>query len=353
MFLAKNQSKSGSDYPTDSAIRESDWHILAGFWHPVAVAHTISLAPVSQTLLDVDLVLYRTNGSVTAAFNRCPHRGARLSDGTVEKEQLVCPMHGLHYNAAGACSLIPSVGNTGSAPPKSICLKTFQCAERYGLIWVCLKNKAIKPLPNWHQLEQPERNLVFMPPDNWATSAGRHVENFNDIAHFPWVHIDSFGGKKSDVFPPYDVQQSKDGLSFEVSYTEGGNRFPDGVSRKNRKVRYIFELSYPFSTLLHVDPLGSDFVHYFADSVCPVSADRSRIFQMYTDTTNYPDMYTWFDEAIIINAEDKPLVEGQSPKELPLNLRHDISVPVDRFSIEYRRGLVKHFGLGKPAEKSA
>ena len=345
MFLAKNQSKAGSDYPVTSDIRETDWHILASFWHPVAIARTIQEMPVSQTLLDVDLVLYRTDSGVTAAVNRCPHRGARLSGGVVDKQQLVCPMHGLHFNDKGACTLIPSVGKS-ETPPPSLCLQTFQCQERYGLVWVCMKKKALRPLPEWPQLEVPGRNLVFMPPDDWAASAGRHVENFNDIAHFPWVHIDSFGGKKTDTFPTYEVTKTKIGLGFQVQYTEGGNRFPDGIKAKNRKVRYIHEHTFPFSTLLNVDPIGSDFVHYFADSVCPVSAGHSRIFQLYTDTTNYPDIYTWFDEAIIINAEDKPLVEGQTPKELPLNLRHDISIPADRFSVEYRRALVKHFGLG-------
>jgi vanillate O-demethylase monooxygenase subunit len=221
-----------------------------------------------------------------------------------------------------------------------------QSVVRYGLVWVCLKAVADRPLPAWPDLEVSGRRQVMLPTDEWAASAGRHVENFNDIAHFPWVHVQSFGGEKTDAFPNYDVEKTDVGLRFEVSYTEGGNRFPDGVEAENRVVRYIYEHTFPFSTLLHVTPVDSEFVHYFADTVCPVSHNRSRIFQLYTDTTGDPDVDAWSSEAIIINAEDKPLVEGQTPGELPLDFAHDISIPADRFSVEYRRAMVKHLGLG-------
>ncbi len=346
MFLPKNHSKTATDYPPESAIRSSDWHILAGFWHPVAFAHEIKQIPVRQTLLDIDLVIYRTTKHITVARDRCPHRGARLSDGMIEKDLLICPMHGLHYNSTGACELIPSVAKPRPPIPENFCLTVYQSVERYGLIWVCLKTQPIKELPEWPTLEVSDRKSVYLPPDEWQASAGRHVENFNDIAHFPWVHIRSFGGEKTDSFPPYDVTKTETGLRFEVSYTEGGNRFPDGSTATNRDVRYIFEMTYPFSTLIHVAPVDSDFVHYFADAVCPVSNNRSHIFQLYTDTTGDPDTISWSEEAVIINAEDKPLVEGQTPTDLPLDFSHDFSVPADRFSVEYRRGLVKLFGLG-------
>jgi vanillate O-demethylase monooxygenase subunit len=136
-----------------------------------------------------------------------------------------------------------------------------------------------------------------------------------------------------------------------MSYIEGGNRFPDGIKTKKRRVRYLYELTYPFSTLLHVCPLGSNYAHYFADAACPVTAHRTRIFQVYTDSTGYPDFDTWTAEALIINAEDKPLVEGQRPIELPLDISEEINIPADRMSLEYRKGLVKKFGLGAAMEE--
>ena len=56
MFLATDHSKQDStELPRNCTFRESDWHILAGFWHPVAFAHDIKDKPIAAKLLDVDL----------------------------------------------------------------------------------------------------------------------------------------------------------------------------------------------------------------------------------------------------------------------------------------------------------
>ena len=49
----------------------------------------------------------------------------------------------------------------------------------------------------------------------------------------------------------------------------------------------------------------------------------------------------------MINDEDKPMVEGQHPEDLPLDLTEEIHIPADRMSVEYRRALAK-LGLGAP-----
>ena len=111
---------------------------------------------------------------------------------------------------------------------------------------------------------------------------------------------------------------------------------------------YTYEMTFPFSTLIIVDPKGSDFVHYFADAVCPVSANETRLFQQLTDTTGKPDAEYWIKDSQQILIEDKPLVESQSA-QMPLvsgpELHH---MPADRWSIKYRQQLLERFGLGQP-----
>ena len=179
MFLARNHSKIASDYPSGSAIRESDWHILAAFWHPVAFAREVADQPLKRTLLDVDLVLYRTCNGVTVAMDRCPHRGARLSDGIVEKDRIICPMHGLNYDHSGACIKIPSIADGAAPIPKKLCLSVCQSVERYGLIWTCLKDEAAWPMPEWPQLEDPERKCVTMPSGEFQKIC-RDLTTFGD-----------------------------------------------------------------------------------------------------------------------------------------------------------------------------
>lgn len=348
MFQPTDQSTRVSELPAGCSFAESDWHILAGFWHPVAFAHEVTDRPVAARLLDVDLVVYRTGDGVTVARDLCPHRGTRLSAGALRDDMLVCPMHGLHFDGTGTCRRIPSMVNPEAPMAAKIRLHVHQSAEHLGLIWACLKDQPIWPLPEWAGLSDPALKTVYVPSDTWHAAASRHVENFNDVAHFPFVHLGSFGDADSAVFPAYQVTQTDYGLSFAVDYTEGGNRFPDDVKADRREVRYTYELTYPFSTLLIVDPAGSDFVHYFADTVCPVSARETRIFQQLTDTTGDPDADYWIKDSLTINDEDKPLVENQRPEDLPLDTAVEMHIPADRFSLAYRKALATKFGLGAP-----
>ncbi|MBT1157253.1 aromatic ring-hydroxylating dioxygenase subunit alpha [Aminobacter anthyllidis] len=348
MFLPADNSKTRNDLPRGCTFAASDWHILASFWHPIAFVHDIADKPVRAKLLDVDLVIYKTSAGITVARDLCPHRGTRISAGWMTDDQIVCPMHGLHFGHDGACSKIPSIANSEGRIPPKLRLETYASVERYGIIWTCLKGEPIWQLPDWDGISNPALRKVYVPEGTWYAAASRHVENFNDVAHFPWVHTQSFGGSTVDPIPPYDVEQTEYGLRFELPYHEGFNRFDDGVEGDERDVVYTYELTYPFSTLIKIDPQGSDYVVYFADTVCPVSARETRIFQMMTDTSGDPDTDYWVKDALLINDEDKPMVEEQHPEELPLDLTEEIHVPSDRMSLEYRRGLASKFGLGAP-----
>ena len=350
MFLATdNSTQASTDFPGRCTFRENDWHILAAFWHPVAVVRDIKDKPVATRLLDVDLVIYRTGKGITVAKDRCAHRGTRMSLGWMQGELLVCPMHGLHYDGQGYCRRIPSIADPDARIPEKLRLQTYRTEQRYGILWVCLKDKPAWPLPYWRHLEDPRYQPIFIPPGEWHVAAARHVENFNDVAHFPWVHGATFGGEMEAAYPLYKVEQTDYGLSFQLPYLELGNRFNDGMDElRQRKVVYSYELTFPFSTLLEVSPSESDYIQVILDTVCPVSAHESRIFQILADNSTEPDRDFLMQETININREDQPLVESQSPEDLPLDLREEIHIPADRMSLEYRKALAARFNLGAP-----
>lgn len=352
MFLPIGDTQQNSDFPDNTLFREQDWHILAGFWHPVAFEHDITHEPVSTKLLDVDLVIYRTSTGVTVAKDQCPHRGVQVSYGQVVDDFLICPMHGIHFNGAGQACKIPSLPDQSSPISSKMCLQTYQTEIRYGIVWTCLKSEPVWPLPVWPGIKNPDYKKVFVPTDVWKTSATRHTENFNDQAHFPFVHLKSFGSDKDLSTHDYKVEETDFGLRFDYDYVEGGNRFPDGVEADEREVVYTYELTFPFSTLIYVDVQGSDFIHYFADAVSPVSANETRIFQQLTDTTGNPDPEYWINDSIQILVEDKPLVESQPP-QMPLETGPELHhIPADRWSIKYRQLLAERFGLGLPNKDS-
>lgn len=53
--------------------------------------------PRHAIVRNVDLVVVRYDDSVTVLYGRCAHRGALMSDGHVEGENLICGMHGWDY----------------------------------------------------------------------------------------------------------------------------------------------------------------------------------------------------------------------------------------------------------------
>ena len=298
----------------------------------------------------MNLVIYRTSEGITVAHDRCMHRGTRLSLGWMQDDLLVCPMHGLHYDGQGVCRKIPSIADPDARIPEKLGLKTCRTEQRYGIIWVCLKDNPAWPLPYWRHLEDSQFQSMFVPPGKWQVAAGRHVENFNDVAHFPWVHGATFDGEMDAAFPLYQVEQTDYGLSFRLPYQEPGNRFPDGRDDlQNREVVYSYELTFPFSTLLEVDVQESDYIQVILDTVCPISAHESGIFQILADNSGEPVSDGVIQETIDINKEDQTLVEAQSPEYLPLDLREEIHIPADRMSLEYRKAMAGKFNLGAPA----
>jgi phenylpropionate dioxygenase-like ring-hydroxylating dioxygenase large terminal subunit len=145
MFGAVDAEKRRSAVPRGCTFQESDWLILSAFWHPVMYSHEFSDKPKRARLLDVDLVVFRTEEGIAVARDLCPHRGTRLSQGRVVGTNLICPMHGLQFAADGGCTRIPAMGEQQRIPPK-MRLQSCQVTERYGLVWACLAPEPIQQL---------------------------------------------------------------------------------------------------------------------------------------------------------------------------------------------------------------
>jgi glutamate synthase domain-containing protein 2 len=54
-------------------------------------------SPTYALVADVDLVIVRFDDSVTVLYGRCAHRGALMSDGHVDGDNLICGVHGWDY----------------------------------------------------------------------------------------------------------------------------------------------------------------------------------------------------------------------------------------------------------------
>ena len=159
-------------YPHRSADTESNWRAMAQFWHPVATADEVADEPFGTTLLDTDLVLYRTAQGVSAALDMCPHRGAELSQGRIKDDVLICPYHGLHFDGRGQCVRVPAENRTDGINPK-LRLTSLPVTERFGLVWASLTAEPTLPIPDWSLLEAGEIGWASVPPEFWNATAVR------------------------------------------------------------------------------------------------------------------------------------------------------------------------------------
>ncbi len=89
---------------------------IRNLWYVAAWSHELEgEGPIGRVMLGEPIVLWRkTDGTVIAMEDRCPHRFALLSLGRIEGDDLRCMYHGLKLNCQGLCKEMPP-GNP--APP--------------------------------------------------------------------------------------------------------------------------------------------------------------------------------------------------------------------------------------------
>lgn len=332
--------------PPHCTFTPSDWRSLAVFWYPVAFSRELNPGPVAAQLLDQSLVLYRLqSGAVTAAQDRCPHRGVSLSRGWLEGEDLVCPYHGLRYGPRGHCVSIPSHPEaTISARLK---LPTYAVQERYGLVWVRLLEDGPRPLPEFPEWDDPDYLQVLPDSVTLKASAGRQVEGFLDVSHFAFVHRQSFGQGSSPEVPDYPVTPTATG--FRADYISTVSNYPVHLNHLNPpgfQWRRLFEVFLPFSARLTVFFPDQGQLHIL-NAACPLSARQTRVFvPICRNFDRDAPLQDTLDFNHQIFAEDQQIVEQQYPLDLPLTLSQEVHIRADRSSICYRQQLAA-LGLGQ------
>ena len=237
-------------YPKGCTFAEPDWDVLSQFWYPIAFSHSVKDEPVSATLLDQRLVIWRTTSGLSVANDICLHRGIPLSMGHVHADQLVCKYHGFHYSADGRCVLIPS--QPGASIPPKLCLKTYPVQEAYGLVWTSLAGGGYS-LPEFFEWGDANYQQILPNAVDLNAAAGRQVEGFLDVAHFAWVHTNTFGDSNNPIVPRYDVTPTANGV--HVEYLSTVSNFPKGLqdlAPADFEWLRVFDVYFPFTARLTV-----------------------------------------------------------------------------------------------------
>ncbi len=333
-------------FPRECTFTENNWTVLSKFWHVVAFSSEVGDAPVSVRLLDVPLVLFRGgDGTATAAHDVCPHRGSLLSQGDVIEGALTCPYHGFRYAGSGQCIHVPS-NPPGAKIPERLHLNLINVREHGNLIWVCLDGDGIVPLPDWPELTDESLQNYHLPGIDASTSATRFCENFNDVAHFAFVHAGTFGGGCREVVEDHAVTKTESGLHHSLVIEQIDRVTLDGDEEQTTAAHYSYDFTFPFANKMHIRFDEERSQHIFA-AVTPVSSSQCRVHMQFA--RNY-DLDQPIKESLeferSVAAEDLEVIEKVSPAESPLDLSEEFHVAADRWSVAFRRSW-KTFGLAQ------
>ena len=310
-------------------------------WYVVADATDVSDAPVAVTLLGDRFVLWRgSSGDVAAAPDRCPHREAPLSAGTVANGCLVCPYHAWTFGADGACVAVPSAG-PGTPIPSAANLSLVAVRERYGLVWLCPGVPTGEP-PEIPQDRDAAFRRVTAGIETWHVSATRMVDNFCDVAHFPYVHAGTIGPDTDPVVAAVHVE------ALDADFT-GYQYAVDVLDESGDDVRQRmstgFHLPFVVRSNTHYESgprIGHDRVLLLCTT--PID-DVTSLFTFVSWRNHDHDLsageFLAFDRAI--GAEDKAMLE-RIGGVLPLDQSATVSVRADRLSAEWRRQFIALLG---------
>jgi phenylpropionate dioxygenase-like ring-hydroxylating dioxygenase large terminal subunit len=209
----------------------------------------------------------------------------------------------------------------------------------YGCLWTCLGEPStdIFPIPEYFE---PKRRNVSAGTIGVNVSAPRAIENFLDMGHFPYVHTDVLGAEPHTEVKEYDVEISSDHDEIIATRCRFFQPRASIASTEGDEIEYVYRVPHPYCSVLyktsHVDESRQDVIAIFAQ---PVDQEHIRAHMMLCliDVDNSDAAMRKFQQLIF--GQDKPILENQLPKRLPLDSRAETPIRADKSSVAYRRWL--------------
>jgi phenylpropionate dioxygenase-like ring-hydroxylating dioxygenase large terminal subunit len=231
----------------------------------------------------------------------------------------------------------PSTGEPIAAPDIGA-PQRYRAIDRYGYTWVSLAapRRALFTLP---QYAQPGRRLIDCGAFGVHTSAPRVIENFLDMGHFPYVHAGILGEEPHTEVKDYAVHEDENG---ELWATDCAFWQPRAAAAADTgmDVDYTYRVPQPFCALLYKTsprmPAERDVIALFVQPLSEVESRAHLLMLLFDDEHDNTELVS-FQHTIF--GQDKPILENQLPKRLPLDVRAEVSTSADAMSMAYRRWL--------------
>lgn len=84
-------------FASGTGVDRSGARLSGDRWTPVLAATALDGQPQRVEVAGVGVVVYRNDGHVMAVGGYCPHLGAPMDDGWIDRDRIVCPWHGSRF----------------------------------------------------------------------------------------------------------------------------------------------------------------------------------------------------------------------------------------------------------------
>ncbi|KQV12309.1 (2Fe-2S)-binding protein [Rhizobium sp. Root1203] len=211
--------------------------------------------------------------------------------------------------------------------------------KRFGLVWATLGEPrgGLFALP---EADEDDRRVVNCGAVLVRASGLRIIENFLDMAHFPFVHTDILGAEPHTEVMHYNAEIRRDvdevwATNCQFFQPQAALSATDGIMTD-----YIYRVMTPFTTLLYKTcPNATNRWDVICLFVQPLEPDRciAHPVMFLIDDVSTTTELVHFQQLIFL--QDRIILENQRPSLLPMEARAEIPTRADASSIAYRRWL--------------
>lgn len=323
--------------------------IFRHFWYPVIPLEMLADGLQTFELLGESLVVWLDKaGQPAAVRDRCCHRTAKLSLGSVDNGCIRCPYHGWEFDAVGQCVKVPQLAQ-GKAIPATYKVEAFRCQARYGYVWVCLADP-IADIPVIAEADAPNYRIIHEFYEPWQVAGLRVMENELDLAHPTFVHTTTFGSDEHPVPDSLDVEETAYGIHVKgllgvvnPEQQQKNLNMNEGGTTRTLEMDWFM----PFTARLKIIyPNGLE--HIIVNTMTPIADDRSQMVQFCvrndTEADTAAEDIIAFDRAVTL--EDKRILES-TDYDVPLTPSQEEHMFTDRPGVLIRKrvaALLREYG---------
>lgn len=301
---------------------------FARVWSPVILAKRLGKTPLPVRFAGENLVFFRDGQQVAhALLDRCPHRGVKLSLGTVTSDGcLRCPFHAWEFAGDGTATHIPL---NPDAKKERLGATALPTREIGGVLWVYTAPGVEAPteptVPDG--LTMPGLARTFLEVE-WNADWTRAMENMLDSPHVPFLHAGTIGR----FVRPYLRRDSTMHVEWETT-TYGGRTTSklDGQPDSGATLDYFA----PNVMVLNIGAPGKVFRMH---SLCvPIETGRVRMIIIGVRSfATLPLLNPLFNHSNAkIAEEDRAIVESSFPVVVPPPAL-ERSVRTDKATLKFR-----------------